>query len=224
MVDQRLQVGADGSELARADIQRLARDVSVEAADDRVDEILDGEQLIAVRAVAEDRNPAPLPDPVEQDLEDAEPLRADERLRAHGRELEPALPKRARHGLGLDLGPSVGADTDERITLVDRVALWHAVYRSRRDQHHPPHAGVERRGKKRRRPADVDRANRLARRLDRQRRRRMHEHLGAGDELGRAPPVADVAAQLLDRCFELRVVERGEVERADRVPVGQQPP
>ena len=60
-----------------ADVDRLAGGlVALGGGDDRVDEILDREQLVAVLARAEDRDPAALADPVEQDLEHAEPLRA----------------------------------------------------------------------------------------------------------------------------------------------------
>ena len=63
-------------------------DVGVEAAHDRVAEVFDREELVAVRAVAEDRDPPSFADPVEQDLEDAEPFGPDERLRAHDHDLE----------------------------------------------------------------------------------------------------------------------------------------
>ena len=56
--------------------------------DDRVDEILDREQLVAVVAPAEHVDPAAFADPVEQDLEDAEPLGPDERLRPDDRRLD----------------------------------------------------------------------------------------------------------------------------------------
>ena len=87
---QRLKILAHRAELARADVDRLSGDRLIEAPDDGIDEILHGEQLVAVRAAAEDRDPPPLPDPVEQDLEHAEPLRPDEGLRPHDHRLQPA--------------------------------------------------------------------------------------------------------------------------------------
>ena len=57
-------------------------------ADDRLDQVLDGEQLVAVAAVAEHVDAAALADPVEEDLEDAEPLGPDERLGAHDHDLQ----------------------------------------------------------------------------------------------------------------------------------------
>ena len=93
MVDQRLQVVAHGAERAGADVERLPGDRRVETARDGVDEVLDREELVEVVAVAEDRDAAALADPVEQDLEHAEPLRADERLRPHDDDVEPAAPE-----------------------------------------------------------------------------------------------------------------------------------
>ena len=98
-------------------------DRSVERTDDGVDEILDGEQLVEVAAVAEDRDAPPLADPVEQDLEDAEPLGPDERLRPDTiTTSRPRRPNSARQPLGLDLRLAVPADADERVVLVDRDA------------------------------------------------------------------------------------------------------
>ena len=103
MGDQALEVGADGAELGRADVEGLARDRRARRGHGRLDQVLDREQLVAVRAVAEDRNAAALADPVEQDLEDAQPFRADEGLRPQDHDLEPAPAGVARDLLGLDL-------------------------------------------------------------------------------------------------------------------------
>ena len=67
---------------ARRRSRSRPRPARVGGAHDRVDEVLDGEQLVAVAAVAEHVDAPALADPVEQDLEHAEPLGADERLRA----------------------------------------------------------------------------------------------------------------------------------------------
>ena len=115
------------------------------------------------------------------------------------------------------------ADADERVVLDDRMVVGDAVDGGRGDQHGAAHARLARSGEGRGGAVDVDRANRLARALDRQRRGRVHEHVRASDEPGRVAPVADVAAQLLDRALELGLVERGRVERAHGVAVGQQP-
>src|SRR4029079_3428707 len=71
---------------------------------------------------------------------------------------------------------------------------------------------------------DVDRANRLARGLDRQCRRRVDEDVGFLHETRRVGRVAHVAAKLLDRPLELGLVQGREIERADVVPAGEQPP
>src|SRR5439155_5238378 len=89
---ERLEILADGSESRRADVQRLTRHLRVETANDGLDEILDGEQLVAVGAVAEDGDAAALADPVEQDLEHAEALGPDECLRTHDHRLQTAAP------------------------------------------------------------------------------------------------------------------------------------
>ena len=79
-----------------ADVERVARRRARRAADDRVDEILDREQLIAVGPSPEDRDPPALADPVEEDLEHAEPLGPDERLRPHDHVSSPRRPIRRR--------------------------------------------------------------------------------------------------------------------------------
>ena len=50
VVDQRLEVVSHGAELAGADVQRLPGHRRLELPHDCVDEILDGEQLVAVLA------------------------------------------------------------------------------------------------------------------------------------------------------------------------------
>src|SRR4029079_2864919 len=101
--DQGLEIRAHGAELGRADVERLAGDVRVRRAHGRVHQVLDGQQLVAVRPVAEDRNAPALADPVEQNLEDAEALRPDEGLRAKNDDLEAAAGDAACDALGLDL-------------------------------------------------------------------------------------------------------------------------
>ena len=165
----------------------------------RVDEVLDREQLVAVRAVAEDRDAPALADPVEQDLEDAEALRADEGLRAQDDDLEPAAGDAPRHALGLDLRLAVVADPDERRVLAQRVVLRDAVDRGRGDQDGAADSRLERRDQRDRGAVDVDRADRLARGLDRQGGCRVDEHVGALDEPGGGGRISNVAAQLLDR-------------------------
>src|SRR5947208_2501950 len=77
MVDQRLQIRADAAEFRRAYVERLAGGFgSGSRAHDRVDQILDAEQLVAVVSPPEDVDPASFADPIEQDLEDAQALRA----------------------------------------------------------------------------------------------------------------------------------------------------
>ena len=64
----------------------------------------------------------------------------------------------------------------------------------------------------------------VPRAADRQRCGGVDEHVGAVDEATDRRRVADVAAELLHRSFELPVVERREVERAHGVAVPDQPP
>ena len=167
MVDQRLKVVPHRPEGPGADVQGLAADRSREAPRDGVDEILHGEELIEVAAVAEDRNASPLADPVEEDLEHTEPFRADERLRSHDHDVEPTTTELAGEQLRVDLRLAVPPHADERIGLVDRVMLRHAVDGRRRDENHPPDAGAERGSENVGGALDVHRADRLARRLNR---------------------------------------------------------
>ena len=97
----------------------------------------------------------------------------------------PRRPKRAADLLRLDLRLAVPADADERVVLVDRMLLRDAVDRGRRDEDDAAHARLGRGGEHVRRAADVHRADRLARGLDRERGGRVHDHVGAGDELAR---------------------------------------
>ena len=72
--------------------------------------------------------------------------------------------------------------------------------------------------------ADVDRADRRARGLDRERGRGVHDDVSAGAEPARPFGVADVASLLVHRALELGVVQRHDVQRADLVTLGEQPP
>jgi hypothetical protein len=115
-------------------------------------------------------------------------------------------------------------DPDEGVVLVDRVPLGHAVDGRRRDQHDPPHAGLERSAERDGRPLDVDRPDRVARDLDGERRRGVDEDVGARHEPSCVGREAHVAADLLDTPGERRIVERREIEDADDVPVADQAP
>ena len=50
----------------------------------------------------------------------------------------------------------------------------------------------------------------------------MDEHVGAGGKLPAGARVANVAAKLLDRALELRVVQRRHVERAHADTLGRE--
>ena len=115
----------------------------------------------------------------------------------------PRRPNSPRELLGLDLRLAVPPDPDERIVLDDRMPLGDAVDGGRRDQDDAPNAGGERAREHVRGALDVDRANRCARRLDRQRRRGVHEHVRAVDEGAHVLLGADVAADLLYPALEL---------------------
>src|SRR5262249_56846933 len=100
---QGVEGGGGVAELLRPDVDRLARAAVCRGGEqDRLDEVLDGEQLVAVRAVAERVDPAPVANPVEEDLEDPEPLRPDERLRADQDDVEAAARELDAYVLGLD--------------------------------------------------------------------------------------------------------------------------
>ncbi len=219
---ERLEVLAHRAEPGGADVQRLACDRSVEAPDDRLYEVLDGEQLVAIRAVAEDRDPAALADPVEQDLEHAEPLGADEGLGPDDHHLEPASSECCAELLRLDLGGTVVPHADERVVLEDRMSLRDAVDSRRRHENHSTDAGLERGGERDRRPLDVDRADRGSTDLDRERRGGMDENVRACDEPPGVRRQPHVATQLVDRAVENRIVERQEIEGAHVVPVAEE--
>jgi len=68
-------------------------------------------------------------------------------------------------------------------------------------------------------PSSVDRVDRLALRLDRQRGRGVDDHVGPLDEPGDVGGRANVPAKLLHLGLEGGVVERRQVERAHHVPV-----
>ena len=208
---------------AGADVQRLAAHGCVERADDRLHEVLDREELVAVRPVAEDRDPPSLANPVEEDLEHTQPLGTDERLRTDDDRVESSPSERQAEPLGVDLRLPVVPDTDERIVLVDRMVVGHAVHSSRRDQHDAPDAGLERGTQRDRCALDVDPTDRGPRHLDRKRGGGVDEHVGTRDEPPSVRGQPDVAAQLLDPTLEARILERHEVERPHVVPVGDEP-
>ena len=78
-------------------------------------------------AVAQRVDPAPVADPVEEDLEDPEPLGLDERLRPQDHAVQSTPHEGADGVLGLDLRLAVVADAVERVVLLDRVLVRHAV-------------------------------------------------------------------------------------------------
>jgi hypothetical protein len=102
--------------------------------------------------------------------------------------------------------------------------LRDAVDGGRRDVDGPADAGLERGGEERRRAVDVDRADLGVRAADRQCGGGVHEHVCPGHEAARGSGVAHVAMKLVDVTLELGVVERRGVERADGVPLGEEPP
>jgi hypothetical protein len=224
VADELLEVGADRPELLGADVQRLPGDGGGGRQHDRPDEVLDSEELVAVAPVAEHVDAPAFADPVEEDLEDAEALRPDERLRPEHDDVEAAVGERATERFGVDLRAAVVADSVEGRVLADRVRLRDAVDGGRRDVDGPADAGVECCGEERRRAVDVDRADLGVRAADRQSGGGVHEHICPGDEAARCRRVAHVAAVLIDVRLELGFVERREVERADSVSLGKEPP
>src|SRR2546430_2645514 len=113
MVDERLQVGPNRAELRRAHIEGLARRLGdLCRAHDRVHEVSDGKQLIAVVTLSEDVDAPAFADPVEEDLEDAQPLRSDERLGTNDRGLDSS---NAAKALRVDLRLAVRAHAYERV-------------------------------------------------------------------------------------------------------------
>src|SRR5207244_9973374 len=112
----------------------------------------------------------------------------------------------AAEALGVDLRLAVRADADERVVLDDRMLLGYAVDGSRGDEDDAAHARVPCRDQDVLRAADVDRADRGARCLDREGGRRVHDDLGPVAEGANAVELANVSAQLLDRALEAGVV------------------
>ena len=191
---------------------------------DRVDEILDGEQLVAVRAVAEHGDPPALADPVEEDLEDAEPLRPDEGLRADDCHVEAAPPEASCDLLGLDLRAAVVADSVQRRVLVDRMDLGDSVDGGGRDDECAADPRFERGGEQVAVPSTLtERISRPEPRIGsaaaawtRTSAPSTRRRAAAGSRM--SPRISSSVA------LEIRVVERGEVERADGVAVGEHAP
>src|SRR5205807_8149388 len=159
----RLQVGPNRAELGRADVERRSRRLGhVRRTDDRVDEIFDREQLVTIVALTEDVDPPSFPNPVEEDLEHADALRTDERLRPDDRRLDRGD---AAQRLRVDLGLAVPADADERIVLLDRMLFRHAVHRGGGAEDHPAPARAARRAATALRPPRGARVSGIATRL-----------------------------------------------------------
>src|SRR5439155_14560085 len=129
------EVAANRPELLRPDVEHLAGNVGSAGTGDRVDEILHREQLIAVAAAAEHVDAPAVADPVEENLEHAEPLGPEKRLRADDHALQR---RRADKALALDLRLAVGADALERILLGNRVHPGNAVDGGRGNVDDPP--------------------------------------------------------------------------------------
>jgi hypothetical protein len=188
-------------------------------AHDRLDEVLDREELVAVVPVAEDVDPAALADPVEEDLEDAEPLRPDERLRADDRRLDARRPDTSASASIFD-SPYQPTPTSGSSSSIGCFS-GHAVDGSRRDEDDPRDAGLARGLEHVLRAVDVDR------RID-SREAWIGSAAAAWTTTSRpATSSATVRGRgchraAPDRALELRVVERSDVERADVVPVREQ--
>ena len=224
MVDQRLEILTDGPELLRADVQRLPGGGPLARREqDRLDEILDREQLVPVGAVAQRVDPAPVADPVEEDLEDPEPLGPDERLRAQDHAVQAAPHEGADGVFGLDLRLAVVADAVERVVLLDRMLVRHAVDGVDVDETNttrtPASAAAESR---------VSVPSTLTDSIS-ARDPRIGSAAAACTRI-RAPWTSSRAAvssrmspELANLSFELRVVEADEVERPHLVPVGEEP-
>lgn len=89
------------------------------------------------------------------------------------------------HALGLDLRGAIRSDAGQRIALDQWMVIGYAVDRGRRDVDDRPRAGGGEHGA---RAVDVDRVD-LRGRIERQRGRRVNDHLAAGDR------AVDVSAQ-----------------------------
>ena len=82
VVDECLEIRFHRAELVRADVERRVRSLGVDRQEqiDGGHDIVDVDELIGVLARADKRNIGSAFDPVEQDLEDAQPLWADDCL------------------------------------------------------------------------------------------------------------------------------------------------
>ena len=223
VLDQGFQIRPHRSEVRRADVQRLAGYGFRACEQDGFGEVVDVEQLVAVRAVAQDRDAPALADPVEEDLEDAEPFRAEKRLGSKDHDLGAVGGERAGDLLRLDLRAAVVADAFERRVFDHRVRLRHAVDRGRGDDDRARDAGTERRLEDSLRALDVDGRDLARRAADRQGRGGMDDDVGAARETPGGRGVADVSTNLLDHLLELGRVERSDVERANLVSGCEEP-
>ena len=102
-------------------------------ADAQLGQVVGVHELVGVVAAPEDRDVAPLLDPVEEDLEDAEATVSEDRARAHDRGVEPArLAGVADRVLRRELRVAVGLARHGVEVLVHGVALRDAEDRARR--------------------------------------------------------------------------------------------
>ena len=183
-----------------------------QAADDGLAEVLDVEQLVAVAAVADHREVALVERPVVEQREDAQPLRADERLGPqHGHdEARGAEPLGLR--LGRDLRNPVRADAVQPVVLLQRMVIGNAVDGRRRDVDGALDAVVARGLEHDPRADDVGGVDVLGR-IERQRRGAVHDVAAALQRGVHVAPNPDVALHHADVRLHVRVAERRDVER-----------
>ena len=225
MVDQRLEILAHRAELRRADVQRLPHDRRVERAHDCVDEILDRQQLVAVRRRRRGSGCAAPRGPSRRGSRRPRAAR-DRRTSSDGRSPSRALAARTQRTAPPPRSSTrrrrrrrrggrprwIGCRSGTPYTAVDETRTTRRTPASARGAEHD------------RRALDVHRADRGAALLDRQRGGGVNEDVGPRDQGAGVGRQADVASELLDTSLELRVVERREVERPHGVAVGDEAP
>ena len=140
----------------------------------------------------------------------SEAFGTDERFRAQDRDDLTGTAGRMTYAFGVDLRDPVRADTVHRIGLEQRMVIGHAVDRCRGDVYDSCTVDLARNVEDRARAVDIDRVN-LARRIERERRGRMHDDVATSRRAQHVGVNANVPAYL-DDARALGVVERFAIE------------
>ena len=197
-------------ELRRHDVLRIRHRVP-----DRVVEVVDVHELVAVLAAADHREAVARVGPVVEQREDAEALRADEALRTDDRDAEAFLDRLTADVLRVDLGVSVGPDADHRVGLVDRVLLRDAVDGRRGDLDHAVELELARGVQHVTATIDLRRTNILLT-IKGKCRGAMHHHIAPFRHLLNRRDITHIAErELQPRLLLLRIIKVRNIKYAD---------